>query len=117
MGARSVEIVVRRHYDDRPAAAEGFQRKSKLTIADGPRDSTVDIGKAEYLAQKILDEAQRCGWRGRIASGKSLEHRLADAEVARDFVAQRQAFRDAVVCLGLCAGQMLGDARQHGGGN
>jgi len=52
----------------------------------------VDVGKAEHVAQEILDEAQRGAARAH-RSRDPLNIGLADAEVARDFVAQRQALR------------------------
>jgi len=71
------------------------------------------VGEAEHITQKRLDKPCRRGC-GRCGAGEELgKQRLADAEVARDFVAQGQALGNAVIGIRLPAGFLLGDAGKH----
>jgi hypothetical protein len=47
---------------------------------------------------------------------KLTEERLADAKVARCFVAKRQATRDVVISIALFLGLTFSDGRKLGGG-
>ncbi len=96
----------------RPPSASSVT--ANCALAERAGADAANVGEAEDVAQQLLDETRLVA----AAEGASLavelgKQRLADAEVARDLVAQRQALGDAVVGLGLCAGLVLGDARQH----
>ena len=113
MSAGPVEIVGRRHDHDRHAAAEPFERNGELALAERARADAANVGETEHVAQQLLDETDRGAVRRGLARRQFGEERLADAEVARDLVAQREALGDAVVRLGLSGAPRAGDARQH----
>ena len=59
--AGAVEIVRGRHDHDRYAAAERFQRDGELPVADRASAHAAHVGKAEHVAQELLDEIHRGG--------------------------------------------------------
>ena len=81
----------------RPSSVTANCRSPTRASADA-----ANVGEPEHVAQKLLDEirsSRPCD--GVSLAVSSLNKRLADTEIARDLVAQREAFRDAVVRFGL----------------
>ena len=61
MRAGTVEIVRWRHDDDRHAAIEPFERHRKLLVAGGVGANTMQIRKAEDVAQELLNKTSCAG--------------------------------------------------------
>src|SRR4051794_29744455 len=103
MRTRRVEIVGRGDDDNRYAPAARFQRHDVEPLMERAGADGADVAEAEHVAQKRLDEALRCRRGGRRAGSEAGKQRLADAEIARDLVAQGEALRNVVVAVSLLA--------------
>ena len=102
--------------DDRDAACERRVADREDALAHPDRRLLRDGVEAEALAKEIEDEALG-GGDARAAGGlEAGPERLADAEVAGDLVADLEAGRDAVACLGLLAGVERRDPDDDVGG-
>ena len=99
--ARPVEIVGRRDHHDRNASAETFKRDRELPVTDRACPHTLKIGEAEHVAQKLFDKIDRRGSRWGFAHDELLERGLADTEVPRDLIPQREPLRNTVIGIGL----------------
>ena len=112
-----VDTISRRHHHDGRAPAQRLEGDGECPFPEGALADAGDVGKAEDVAQQLLDEFHRreVGWR--VASAEGLEQGLPDAEVARHLLTQGHALRDLVFGLLLAFRVGRGDAGQHGGGD
>jgi len=91
--AAPVELFVRRgHNHDRHASARD---EGQGVIG------WFKVVKTESLLQECLDEARRRIGGGVCDLGEGVKMRLANTKGGRDFLADRQALADAVVCFDL----------------
>jgi hypothetical protein len=81
--AGTIELVARRHDDDRDAAVEALERHCKLVFADRARADAAHVGKSKHVAQELLDKADGSAMRRRLTRRELGKERLTDAEIAR----------------------------------
>ena len=99
--ARPVEIVRGRDHHDRDAPAETLQRDCELPVSNVARAQCGECRRSRTRRAATLRQSHRRGVDGVSLAVNSLNMRLADAEVARDLVAQREALGNVVVGIAL----------------
>ena len=111
--AGPIKFIGRRHDDDRYAAAQPFEGNGELALGESSSTDTAHVSETKHVSQQFLDKTDGGAERRGVARREFGIERVADAEVARDLIAQREALGDGVITLALPGRIMPGDAPQH----